>query len=994
MDNTMMKGKKRVKGRVKGTVLFTVVMVMMVCVLFLMSTLILTTSANRRSYYTYYQSQAQYAAQAALDAITNKAYAEQSFGDFVDGVTGEDKIYVTFAGDSALGLNATGQLSGTINQGQGNVNNTVECTITRLPEYDYVWDDARNAVIPRTSWKISATAYVGVGENQRSYTAVNYIYKNIPDVQVDTARQDQIRWSYWEYESNTGSSSMGTGQKYEINKTQKTLTNAVYSLSTTGTNNNVNSFGPQYSGMSLFPDGRIKYNTSTNKAEITNETRRIGNVVMINNVYGKNGVEYQFQRAGEGAVFFGNYYAAERTSAWYSTVPAAAQPTATDKWDYKADINYLYVDGTIDNTGLYTVNVGCKSNGDKGTMPVNLYAGAINNTGNNGIKIFGDAYLYDPALDTVISGNSASPLYTFVNQNVEKTGDSKVTKLGGNLVCNNKTLTLGGNGAVTIDGDLIFTNPSGTLNFGNNVTVKGTIVCAGTVTGTAKNATGGNAAVVTDLTAWVDPGYGTTVYTSNTPAGYNFNTFPYAYRLDEIFEKYYRYDLKVLSTSATHTDDEAIATGLDDLMKESIAAGHNWKWKLLTGQNTDNAGNTTTVSYWVPYTTPHTPANAFIDAFEPQTSDNAIANLDPYMTSVAAFRTKYSTNTKNYTLATLTQKNVSFPVHKADTTLETKTIKCAVVHEDCEIDLSNYNTSTNIFLDPTNNGTNKSLHVVFKGELSNAEIRIFTNNTGRFDSETADTYTIRPFEVIRDDSKKGTSDYFRYNNMEYAGNGEIEIFLDPSFKVNSNAFMVFPTGAYNQVNSKVYDVTQNPIYPGLPNHMLTPPKEIEWTEAWWTLKNNNDPETYKYELVPNAVIFGEANKTYFAQQGLYLWAQTILPKSILNYQNSGTSINETSSITYRAEYNSTPQKGGMKGETTSVRVNNFGVMVCKDLAASANDVVVVSILDENRPVEVSSGSEPVQGDPVWTEKAGTGDSASIIKTSTPDYVSNDHQGAN
>ncbi len=45
MKKILEKGKQRVKG----TVLFTVVTVMLVMVIFLMSTLILTTSANRRS---------------------------------------------------------------------------------------------------------------------------------------------------------------------------------------------------------------------------------------------------------------------------------------------------------------------------------------------------------------------------------------------------------------------------------------------------------------------------------------------------------------------------------------------------------------------------------------------------------------------------------------------------------------------------------------------------------------------------------------------------------------------------------------------------------------------------------------------------------------------------------------------------------------------------------------------------------------------------------
>ena len=55
--------------RVKGSVLLTVTMVMFIMVMFLMSTLVLTKSASRRTYYTYFETQAQLAAEAALDAI-------------------------------------------------------------------------------------------------------------------------------------------------------------------------------------------------------------------------------------------------------------------------------------------------------------------------------------------------------------------------------------------------------------------------------------------------------------------------------------------------------------------------------------------------------------------------------------------------------------------------------------------------------------------------------------------------------------------------------------------------------------------------------------------------------------------------------------------------------------------------------------------------------------------------------------------------------------
>ena len=101
MKQIMMKGKQRVKG----TVLFTVVSVMMIMVVFLMSTLILTTSANRRSYYTYYHTQAEYAAQSALDCITNYAYSNAGFSQWVGSIADDDphEVFIEFK-DSQMPL--------------------------------------------------------------------------------------------------------------------------------------------------------------------------------------------------------------------------------------------------------------------------------------------------------------------------------------------------------------------------------------------------------------------------------------------------------------------------------------------------------------------------------------------------------------------------------------------------------------------------------------------------------------------------------------------------------------------------------------------------------------------------------------------------------------------------------------------------------------------------------------------------------------------------
>lgn len=62
-----------VPHKVKGAVLFTVVCVMMVLIVFLMGTLALAATANKRAMTNYQQEQTEYTARAVLEAVLNKA---------------------------------------------------------------------------------------------------------------------------------------------------------------------------------------------------------------------------------------------------------------------------------------------------------------------------------------------------------------------------------------------------------------------------------------------------------------------------------------------------------------------------------------------------------------------------------------------------------------------------------------------------------------------------------------------------------------------------------------------------------------------------------------------------------------------------------------------------------------------------------------------------------------------------------------------------------
>ena len=177
------------KGKAKGTVLFTVVTVMLVMVVLLMTTLTLTSAAIRRSYYTYFESQAQYAAQAAIDAITYGAYQDDAFHDFVVAAPHESdvsdtnpapEIQIRFDGSTIPFTNG---------------DNTVRCTIERL-DPDAKWDDATSALHTRDMWRITATAHVGTGRNEATYSISEYLYENFQVAAEDLVTAPTNRGDY------------------------------------------------------------------------------------------------------------------------------------------------------------------------------------------------------------------------------------------------------------------------------------------------------------------------------------------------------------------------------------------------------------------------------------------------------------------------------------------------------------------------------------------------------------------------------------------------------------------------------------------------------------------------------------------------------------------------------------------------------------------------------------------------------------------------------
>lgn len=924
------------KGNVKGTVLFTVVAVMMIMVVFLMSTLILTTSAQRRSYYTYYQTQAQYAAQAAIDAISNYAYnysevqAGQTVFPFYEWVTTSvdvtpQPITVEFP-DSTLRVS----------------NGEINCVVQKIPEGTYFWDGDAQRVEHRDSWKITATAVVGSGRDQAEYQVCNYIY----DSQVTYEAEDTtVNAADWRTHSYSWTSSPGV--PIATPNGSPNISKAIYQLSGIGAANNGNdnliSLGPLYAGLGNAPAGRTQYADRDNN--IQNSGSSVGDVILVGSTEcNANGKEFIFEHPGEGMSVYGNLTFKNSGQNIYANY----QLPASENYLYE-DLNYVYVDGCFEQTSNWT-HVGQDNNGNS-YAPVNLYAGSIKATAN--FAIHGDVYLYESAAgagDSIIGRDgSSSNLTAFTMNNVLKANYSTRGYDGGDLISANNSLTLevANGGGLQVGGDLIFTNPKGTLHIKKDVQVAGSLVCAGNLVienganlnvrgnayyDEAKASIGGNfnaraknaegtvetyamgtktvstLANIQDFVLSKYPNVANSDYkTLMSSKGLmgteiDLSYFPYEYRQDEICEKYYRWDIK----QTTDMDAAALvsnggANSTDYRIYESWVAGHTWQYERV---------NSASGTWYVPYTTPHDPQNnhAFVTSppvgldksgLKPSTATtigdywNDTAQMKSYLTNLGVTLADF-TNTAPTRVGT-----VDFMSHDKNGGAKAFTLTNPyLITDSCEIDCSKLQANQPIFVDPTskNHTASNPLYIFLKGSYQDANLlQIVVNNTGKYSAGNYTTY--QGYDVLG----------------SCAGHGEIIIMLEDTFK--STALGVISTGAYAQFNSGNsvtgkdnnrgdFDAVSSPIYPS----------STQWAGI-------TDPkDKYKYELVSNAVVFGQQGKTYKFNHFGFFNAEVVMPDSII----------ECDTTTYKAkavyrEFNeSTPYSPSQE-----YVVNCLGTMFCK-----------------------------------------------------------------
>ena len=952
-----MKTIKR-KGKVQGTVLFTVVAVMMVMVCFLMSTLVLTLASKKRTYYTYFQKQAQYAAQSAIETVTNllfnysddnpvvplqgtgKTFSNidskyKSFYDYVMSITeaNPQELILEFnpnGGEVVMGLDGSGTSAG---------RNQVRCKIEKVPEDAVFWNKLHQQMEVKKQWKVTATAVVGEGRNAAEYTICNYIYDN--HVGND----------------NNPPTNSYAGDLLDSGKFQSTKTNqpanpneeghAVFTftpISGSGADN-MAALGPRKSGVNTFP--KVSLNGTTRKytdnpTSTQNDLISVGNSTIVGSMGHNTHDDLIFENPSEGLVVYGDYRCD-------NDVNITSQITPTPS-NYQ-QLGFVYIDG------MFGTPVQLKF---KTTEPVNFYVGGMYKN-KNGINFTqSDVYMYDPYLESVLPVENNSHLVKFTYNNISKNGKTTL----GTVVCNNKKLTVTANGGdMKIDGNFYFTNPQGSLVIpdGKKLTVTGDFYCAGTYDA-SKVTVSGTTHTTSPFAGNYPANYATQLNTllgnDNGPK-YNYSGIPFDSRKDEIFTKFIRWDLpcdtasEALDYIYTAAETAALpgqtvlgvkvnnAKDIDPEIAESRAAGHSWTYAECVSDGAKDAnGVATKVTKYFPCTTPTKSGNAFIPGLQTVTTPDY---LGQYPTSLEEFKKKYKV--ADAEMPWTGAKSVGVYSHDQDGNAKVTTVNAFVVTESCTIDLSKSDNSDNtIFVDASNKTSKDPIVLVIKGRKQNGLMTIISNNTAFYDKTKGYAAT------TENDLTPYWSKAFSGSKC-YADKDEVVIYMDTEEKTTcdlGNKLLVVSSGAYYQLTNQKMNVVSNPYYPPMSVATANDAKSDPWlalgTYTFTDAKKSVDkisPDMTKFELVSNITMYGKAGVTYKCINNMNIAADIKMPASYINakagnYQNVIVKYREnTDNIAY-----------------TTPGYNIFGVgTMMSQTSNNENRGMYVYLGDLNRPTE-------------------------------------------
>lgn len=466
--------------RVKGSVLFTVVSVMSLLIIFLMATLVLATSANKRAHKSYSTSQTQYTARTAVDSVFQAIGASQDFADSIGALSSTNKGPLNVTVELDNNASSMGRVDGV----------TVEWV-----DSQYFYDETDNKWEQKDLLRITADVTLG----GQTTTGSSYILKDPP----------------------LASTTLGGGAGF-------------VTAGGAQTSNHTSAFGGTYFNIRELVnvnDPTTAYATLTydlvNKNYLTGEQFQLGNgqvteanLVVNGSIYFNTAQTFFFPYQGTGIAIWGDFNGQNAGKLKFDSINVKNGDTLNFN-----EIPYLYVDGIISSSN--SIKLGSD------TFPMNIFAGSMDITG-NGYTSYADIYLMDnadskfAANSTILNAWTASVVNKAKDSNPASYTAGNIYSMGnvelGNADVNGDVRVKGNvtiSGNTTIDGDLVV-GGSLTINNGVNLTVAGDMY--------ASFASGPN---VTVGASSLNAGYTATTYNAvrvkNVVSTDNiWNTIPYA----------------------------------------------------------------------------------------------------------------------------------------------------------------------------------------------------------------------------------------------------------------------------------------------------------------------------------------------------------------------------------------------------------------------------------------------------------------------------------
>lgn len=413
------------KQALKGTVLFTVVSVMSLLLVFLLSALVLATSANNRAHKSYTTSQTQYTARTAVDSVFKAIGGSQDFADSIDALSSANKGPMNVSVDIEADAASMGKLESVTVEWVGN---------------KQFYNESKRKWETKDLLRITAIANLA---GERS-TCSSYILKDPPMSNTTTGG---------------GAGFVTAGGASTSNHTS----------AFGGTYLNIREFVEDPGSTTQTPYEDLTYDPLT-KNYLTGDSYFLGNAQVIEadcvvngNLKINSAADFVFPNPGTGVSVWGDFTTDNAKERFISENVKNGMSLAYNK------VPYFYVDGVIHATlGLHL--------GD-GSFPMNTFCGSIEAT-NGTPDIHSDLYCMDDAVSKFEGNGLQTKLSTWndswINKTVSKDPINHVygsIYSNGDLVINSASFEVEGD--VRVVGDL-------TINSG--AIIKGDVVVGGTLT--------------------------------------------------------------------------------------------------------------------------------------------------------------------------------------------------------------------------------------------------------------------------------------------------------------------------------------------------------------------------------------------------------------------------------------------------------------------------------------------------------------------------------